>query len=63
MSPLLKFCSDSLVVPVSQGSYIRGIVATGYTYPVVQSYVPYDVNQEIADEKTVYYDPVRDMTR
>jgi hypothetical protein len=59
MSPSLKFCSDSLA---AQGSYTKGAVATGYTYPVAQSYAPYDANQETADEKTVYYDPVRDMT-
>jgi len=61
MSPSLKFCSDSLVAP--EGYYARGAVATGYTYPVAQSYAPYDANQETADEKTVYYDPVRDVTR
>ena len=46
-----------------EGYYARGAVATGYTYPVAQSYAPYDANQETADEKTVYYDPVRDVTR
>jgi hypothetical protein len=60
MSPLLKSCSDSLAVPVSQGYYARGVVTTGYTYPVAQSY---DASQETADEKKVYYDPVRDMAR
>ena len=59
MSPSLKFCSDSLAAP--EGYYARG--ATRYTYPVAQSYAPYDANQETADEKTVYYDPVRDVTR
>jgi len=48
---------------VPEGYYARGVVATRYIYPVAQSYAPYDTNQETIDEKTVYYDPVRDVTR
>jgi hypothetical protein len=35
--------------------YARGIVATGYIYPVAQSYMLYNANQETINKKIVYY--------